>query len=402
MLLTRRVALVRNACRRTLLSKTNSHWNGFWTPGGINNGTAPATVQELNYTDCKTYLITCRKSKMAAIIDPVHDRVPLYLSILAYHRLTLAHCIETHTHADHETGSIDLAAVTQCDISMHESSPSPLITQRIKGGSIIQVGTLPLHVLSTPGHTPDSVCFYISPEHYTDSKYQGVLFSGDALLVEGTGRTDFAGGNAEESYDSVKFLFGLPEKTLVLPGHDYKGKTHTDIGHERVHNPRVAKKSREEYVKLMKELFDSRNLPEKIQQVLQVNQAGMKPHVRRKVSFPKLNDIATIKQISPQELIAKMVHDDSSPLLIDLREDREIKEDGLGMIPGAQAVPLEELQSFIKTHVSKESFREVVCICRVGIRSNSAAAMLASAGIHRVANLKGGMLAWNDFHYPTE
>eukprot|EP00475_Leptophrys_vorax_P025669 TRINITY_DN3594_c0_g1_i1.p1 TRINITY_DN3594_c0_g1~~TRINITY_DN3594_c0_g1_i1.p1 ORF type:complete len:403 (+),score=92.10 TRINITY_DN3594_c0_g1_i1:900-2108(+) len=389
------------APRRGLLSKSQTHWNGFWTPGGIPNGRSLAAVQELNYTDCKSYLITCLKSNLAAIIDPLHEKVPLYLSILAYHNLTLTHCIETHTHADHETGSVDLAAVTQCEITMHESSSSALVTQRVKGGSAIQVGQIPVHVFSTPGHTPDSMCFYISPEHYSDSKYQGILFSGDALLVEGTGRTDFAGGNAEESYDSAKMLFGLPENTLVLPGHDYKGRTHSTIGHERVHNPRVATKSKEEYVKLMKELFDSRNLPDKIQQVLQVNQAGVKPHIRRKLNFPKLNEIATIKQIAPQELIAKMIHDDSAPILIDLREDREIKEDGLGMIPSAIPVPLEGLQNFINEH-KQDPFREIICVCRVGIRSNSAAAMLSSAGFHRVANLKGGMLAWHEFHLPSE
>jgi sulfur dioxygenase len=355
-------------------------------------------VQELNMSDCKSYLVACKSTKHACIIDPVLDKVPLYLSVLAYQGLKLTHALETHTHADHESGAVDLATFTDCLIGMHEQSPSPLVSLRIKDKSIVQVGNVPIQVFATPGHTPDSSSFYISPEFYRDEEFEGILFSGDALLVNGTGRTDFAGGDAGVSYDSVKKLFKLDGRTLVLPGHDYKGQTHTSIGNEVKNNPRVAQKTKEEYIKLMKELFDSRNLPDRIQQVLQVNQAGLKPHIRHKLNYPKLQELGTIRQIKPKELVAKLLHDntDSAPLLIDLRSESEIASDGLGHIEGSIVVPLEHLSEFAKEEAAKDPWREVVCVCRVGIRSNSAAAMLSSAGFKRVANLKGGMMAWKE------
>jgi rhodanese-related sulfurtransferase len=281
---------------------------------------------------------------------------------------------------------------------MHQHAPSPLVTNRFYDKDTIQIGNIRLQVIDTPGHTPDSSSFYIPPEYYQDQTHAGILFSGDALLVNGTGRTDFAGGDSATSYDSVKKLFNLDPKTLVLPGHDYKGQTHTSIGHEAKHNPRVALKTKEEYIALMKDLFDSRNLPDKIQQVLQVNQSGLQPHIRHKINYPKLQELGTIRQITPKELIAKLLHDntDSSPILIDLRSESEISSDGLGRIEGSVSVPLEGLSSFAKDQLASDPWREVICICRVGIRSNSAAGLLSSFGLKRVSNLKGGMMSWSN------
>lgn len=237
-----------------------------------------------------------------------------------------------------------------------------------------------------------------------------VLFSGDALLIRGSGRTDFAGGDAGQSYDSiVQRLFALPDETIVFPGHDYRGKTTTTIGEEKRSNPRVAGKSRQEYAELMAKLFSPANLPEKIQQVLQVNQSGMSPYEEGLVRFPKLQDLNTLPQVDCLEMLRRLSHDETPPTIIDVRPQTEVDSENSmpkGRIPGSRVVLMPELEGWAQEQLKHEtsgtapSASSVIVVCRSGIRSNTAAAILRNAGLKNVSNLKGGMLEWSEHGLP--
>ncbi|HYH41609.1 MAG TPA: MBL fold metallo-hydrolase, partial [Burkholderiales bacterium] len=194
--------------------------------------------RELNRGKCKTYLVACERTRRAALIDPVKGQAERYLALLAYERLTLDALIDTHTHADHPTGSFLLKDLTDARLIMHRRAPVPAVTEHVDDGDTIQVGDLELKVLYTPGHTPDSISLYTGDR----------VFTGDVLLIGGTGRADFAGGDSGDQFDAITGkLFSLPDETLVFPAHDYRGNTSSTIGQEKNQNPRVAGRSREEY-----------------------------------------------------------------------------------------------------------------------------------------------------------
>jgi sulfur dioxygenase len=176
---------------------------------------------ELNRGKCKTYLVACEKTRRAALIDPLKEKVDRYLAFLAYRGLALDYSIDTHTHADHLTGTRELRYLTGAKIVMHRRSPAPHVDVHVKDGDRIVFGEAALLVLATPGHTPDGMSLYANHR----------VFTGDTLLIHGTGRADFAGGDAGAQYDSITGkLFTLPDATLVFPAHDYRGHTSSTIG----------------------------------------------------------------------------------------------------------------------------------------------------------------------------
>src|SRR5215213_3255045 len=182
--------------------------------------------RELNRGKCKTYLVACERTRRAALIDPVKGCAERYLAMLAYERLALDAIIDTHTHADHPTGSFLLKDLTDARLIMHRRAPVPLTTEHVEDGDTINVGSLGFQVLYTPGHTPDSISLYVEDR----------VFTGDVLLIGGTGRADFAGGDSGQQYDSISTkLFTLPDPTLVFPAHDYRGNTSSSIAHEKRH-----------------------------------------------------------------------------------------------------------------------------------------------------------------------
>jgi len=255
--------------------------------------------------------------------------------------------------------------------------------------------------LATPGHTPDSLSLYI--DGHPPSQTPPLLFSGDTLLIHGSGRTDFAGGNSEDSYDSiVSVMFKLSPETVVFPGHDYKGYQYSTIGEEQLKNTRVVGKTKQQYAELMSKLFDARNLPEKIQKVLQVNQAGLKESVQPLVQFPPLSHLSRVSQVQSLELSGRLMHDDVPPLVVDVRDDQEVARDRLGRIPESVHVPFHSLSAFSDEIKKTDSNQPIVVVCRVGIRSNSAAAILSSFGLRNVSNLQGGMLNWVELNLPTK
>lgn len=341
--------------------------------------------QELNCGRCKTYLIVCDRTSEAMLVDPIKDHVDRYLAMLAYRRCTLVWIVDTHTHADHPTGAYLLQALTQAPLVMHRRAPSPAVTRHVEDGDVLEVGDVRVRVLYTPGHTPDSISLHVEDR----------VFTGDVLLIGGTGRADFAGGDAAAQYDAItQKLFALPDETLVYPAHDYRGNTNSTIGAEKARNPRVAGRNRQQYVELMASLEFP--MPDKIQEVLQPNQSAIDDD---KTHFPDLAALNRVRQLTPQEIHA-MLQSSTPPLLLDVREHREYDGE-LGHIAGSVLIPLKELPARAQ-ELEGARGRPIVAVCRSGVRSTTAAAILAGLGYEHVYNLRDGMVGWNDSAFPVE
>ena len=192
-----------------------------------------------------TYIIASAKGREALIIDPVIENVKSYIDILNELELKLVKVIDTHIHADHVTGASKLKQSTNCSTIMGEHTPADTVDIKLKDDDIIKIDQLEIKAMYTPGHTSDSYSFLMN-------KY---LFSGDTLLINGTGRTDFQNGSSKDAYNSIfNRLLKLPEDTILYPGHDYNGKQSSTIGNEKKFNPRLQIKSVDEYVELMSNL----------------------------------------------------------------------------------------------------------------------------------------------------
>jgi sulfur dioxygenase len=195
-----------------------------------------------------TYLIASNKGREALIIDPVLENVNQYIKLLKELDLKLVKVIETHIHADHKSGKNILREKTNCAIIMGDKSSADVVTMRVADEEKVKLDGIELQALYTPGHTSECFSFLMKDR----------VFTGDTLLIRGTGRTDFQNGNPKESYNSIfNRLLKLPEETLVYPAHDYKGETVSTIGEEKNFNPRLQVKSVDEYVEIMNNL----NLP---------------------------------------------------------------------------------------------------------------------------------------------
>ena len=196
-----------------------------------------------------TYLIASAKGREALIIDPVLDNINEYIGLLNELDLRLVKVIDTHIHADHITGASKLKDQTNCTTIMGEQTPANAVDLKVKDEEIIKLDQIEIKALYTPGHTSDSFSFLMND----------CLFSGDTLLINGTGRTDFQNGSAKDAYNSIfNKLLKLPEKTLLYPAHDYNGEKVSSIGKEKKFNPRLQVSSENEYVEIMNNL----NLPE--------------------------------------------------------------------------------------------------------------------------------------------
>tara|TARA_B110001452_G_scaffold139630_1_gene116051 strand:- start:223 stop:903 length:681 start_codon:yes stop_codon:yes gene_type:complete len=192
-----------------------------------------------------TYLIASKKGREALIIDPVLDNINDYIKILDELDLKLVKVIDTHIHADHITAAAKLNKETNCTTIMGEHTPADTVHMKVKDEEIIKVDKLRFKAIYTPGHTSDSYSFLM--DEY--------LFSGDTLLINGTGRTDFQNGSSKEAYNSIfNRLLKLPEKTLLYPAHDYNGKKVSSIGQEKKFNPRLQVNSINEYEEIMNNL----------------------------------------------------------------------------------------------------------------------------------------------------
>ena len=192
-----------------------------------------------------TYLIASAKGREALIIDPVEENVNEYVNHLKELDLKLVKVIDTHIHADHVTGASKLKNNTNCSTVMGENSPAETVDIRLKDEETIEIDQLKIKALYTPGHTSDSYSFLMN----------NYLFSGDTLLINGTGRTDFQNGSSKDAYNSLfNKLLKLPEETILYPGHDYNGKKFSTIGNEKKFNPRLQVDSVDQYIEIMSKL----------------------------------------------------------------------------------------------------------------------------------------------------
>ena len=192
-----------------------------------------------------TYLISSGKGREALIIDPVLENVSQYINTLKELDLKLVKVIDTHIHADHVTGASKLKDVTKCSTIMGYHTPAISVEIKVKDDEFINLDNLKIRAMYTPGHTSDSYSFLM--DNY--------LFSGDTLLINGTGRTDFQNGSSKDAYNSIfNKLLKLPEETLLYPAHDYKGEKVSTIGKEKKINPRLQVSSVDEYIDIMNNL----------------------------------------------------------------------------------------------------------------------------------------------------
>ncbi len=207
--------------------------------------------KQLFHTDSSTYtyLIACTKTRNALLIDPVNTDVDDYIALLASLDLTLKYALDTHVHADHITATGQLKEKLGCEIGVSAQCGAENPDIHIQDGEVFTLSEdESVTAISTPGHTAGSMCFL----------WRDRVFTGDTLLIGGCGRTDFQGGDAGQQYDSItQRLFTLPDETLVYPGHDYKGHYVSSIAQERLGNPRLANKSKAEFIDIMGNL----NLP---------------------------------------------------------------------------------------------------------------------------------------------
>jgi glyoxylase-like metal-dependent hydrolase (beta-lactamase superfamily II) len=209
---------------------------------------------------CRSYLIADPETREAAIVDPLRDHVDEYLDLLASKSLKLKYTIETHTHADHLSGSRRLKEMTGAEMLMHAASPAPCVDRGMRDGDTFSIGNVPVEVIATPGHTHDGMCLVIP----------GRVLTGDTLLIGGCGRTDLPTGDAGELYESLRKLASLPEDTLVLPAHDYTNHRASTIGREKKNNKRMQIVSPEEFRAQMSKL--KLPPPLKLREALTANQ----------------------------------------------------------------------------------------------------------------------------------
>ena len=334
--------------------------------------------RELNRGKCKTYLLGCERTRRAAIVDPLKDNTARYIAVAAYHGFKLDYAIDTHTHADHRSGTWDLAELTDAKVVMERYAPAPHVNVHVSDGDTMEVGDLRVKVMFTPGHTPDGISLLV----------EGHLLTGDTLLIGGTGRADFAGGDPGKQYDAVTGqLFKLPDDTLVFPAHDYRGNHFTTIGKEKATNPRLAGRSRDEYINIMNNL--GLPLPDKIQESLQANQTAIEDD---SIKFPDSAQLSHVHQSTVAELRDRLAGA-NPPLVLDIREEEDYRDE-LGHIPGSRSMPLRTLPNeAAKLENLKHS--ELVVVCRTGVCSSTGTAILNALGFEHVTSLKGGMLEWN-------
>jgi glyoxylase-like metal-dependent hydrolase (beta-lactamase superfamily II) len=193
-------------------------------------------------TSTYTYLLADEATREAALIDPVLEQVERDLRLVDELGLKLVLVLETHVHADHVTGAGALRERTGATVAA-SAQGAPCVNRKVGHGDVVRLGGLEVKVLETPGHTDDSLSYLC----------EGRLFTGDALLIRGTGRTDFQNGDPGQLYDAItRHLFTLPDDTVVYPGHDYAGHALSTIGEEKRHNPRLAGRTREAFITFMK------------------------------------------------------------------------------------------------------------------------------------------------------
>jgi glyoxylase-like metal-dependent hydrolase (beta-lactamase superfamily II)/rhodanese-related sulfurtransferase len=330
-----------------------------------------------------TYLLGCSVSKEALLIDPVFEQARRDAALIGELGLTLAWTLDTHVHADHVTGAWLLKQRLGSRIALSAASGAAGADRLLQDGDRIEFGQRSLEVRATPGHTSGCVTYVLDDE--------SMAFTGDCLLIRGSGRTDFQQGDPRALYRSVRSrIFALPEGCLLYPAHDYRGLTVSSVAEEKRFNPRLGGEVGEnDYVGYMKnlDLPHPKKIDEAVPANLRCGQPGNGASAPAEPGWAPLRfTFGGVWEVEPhwlEENLAKVS-------VVDVREPAEFSGP-LGHIRGATLVPLGELSARAKD-LPKD--KPVVAVCRAGSRSAHATAILQKAGITDVANLPGGMLRW--------
>ncbi len=331
---------------------------------------------------CQSYLIGCETSSAAALIDPEISRIDHYLALAARDGLRIRYLVDTHTHADHFSATRQLARQLDVPVVMHTLSPAPFVDLRLADGELLRVGNLRLQALHTPGHTRDSMCLQVEDR----------LFTGDTLMIGGTGRTDLPTGDAQALHDSLfNRVLKLDPALKVHPAHEYHGRAASTIAQEAASNPRLQKRDRAEFVAMMNNL--NLSMPTHITEALRTNMSG-----GRTVSQMLAEAAATVPFMSLAELKTRVETGAGDLLILDVRE-RDAYESG--HIPGARLLPRGQLELRVDRELPDPTQAILTC-CELGQVSTLAAATLREMGFRHAVALDGGMAAWRDAGYPLK
>lgn len=330
-----------------------------------------------------TYLLADEISREALLIDPVFEQIHRDLALLRELNLTLKIVVDTHAHADHVTAAWILKQKTGCRIALADSIGAQNVDQPLKHGDLVAVDGVSLEVRATPGHTNGCLSFVLS-DH-------SMVFTGDALLIRGCGRSDFQEGDAARLFESItRQIFVLPDHCAIYPAHDYNGRTRSSVAEEKAFNPRVGGDANErDFVQYMNAMQLPH--PKKIDEALPANMRSGMPADGKLPEEPDWADIrvsfAGVPEVQP-EWVAQ---NQPSVTILDVREADEIDESLNGLI-NLVHIPLAELRARVD-EVPRD--KPVVTLCRSGKRSSLALGILKAAGHEQVANIQGGMLHWH-------
>ena len=272
-------------------------------------------------------------------------------------------------HADHVTAMGALRDRTNCVTVMGEQSPVDVVSIRVSDGERVTIEGMSLTAMHTPGHTDDSYCFHMDDR----------IFTGDTLLIRGTGRTDFQNGDAGQQYDSLfNGVLKLPDSTLVYPAHDYKGDTVSTIGEEKAANPRLQVADRDEYIELMAGLKLANP---------KMMDVAVPENIRMGLTIDRQCEVATM---TPETIIAENAE---GMMLVDLREEGERVKSGV--IPGSVHAPYSRLDQHLDM-LRQSAGRDIVFYCAVGERSTMAVNIARERGVSACAHIPGGFIAWTE------
>lgn len=328
-----------------------------------------------------TYVLMDDATRMALIIDPVDEQLERDLSVLKEHGLTLLWTVETHAHADHITSAGQLAEHAGARTAAPEGCGISTAAVQLKHGDTLSFGNESIRVLHTPGHTAGSMCFV----------WRANVFTGDTLLINGCGRTDFQSGSAQALFASLtEVLFVLPETTVVWPGHDYHGRSHSTIGAEKASNARIAGKSLEEFVATMNTLNLPR--PKRMDEAVPANLTSGQRHDAGGGMMTLRAAAGYAGDVSPQ--LAYRWWQVGEAVLVDVRTDAE--REWVGFVPGAIPLAWKQWPGMTANMSFDEALRaavpegrKVVLLCRSGVRSIAAAKRATELGLEAYNILEG-------------
>src|ERR1700689_3959284 len=331
---------------------------------------------------CRSYMIGCDESCAAALIDPELSQIDRYIALTAKHGLRIRYLIDTHTHADHFSATQQLARRLDLPVVMHRASPAPFVDLRLRSGELLVIGKLRVQALHTPGHTRDSMCLCVEDR----------VFTGDTLLIGGTGRTDLPSGDAGALYESLfAGVLRLDPALKVFPAHEYKGRSHSTIGQELAENPRLQKRDRSAFIEMMQNL--NLTMPTHVTEALRTNMSGGKT-----VAQMLSEAAAAVPFMSLAELNACLESRRDELIVLDVRERDAFEE---GHIPGAQLLPRGQLELRVNEELTDPT-RRIVVYCEFGRVSTLATATLRQMGFRSAVALDGGMKAWREADRPLK